>query len=257
MLGDPEAVFKSMRRKDPVHRQNQPPTRLLVDYHHARRDGGVSRRAHLSQRGGRLPSPDRAAEAAQPAIASNPNLVITDPPRHGPLRKAFNRPFLPRAVKQYEDAGRKLVAEIIDDIIPRGQCNFVTDIATKLPMAIICDMMQVPRQDWNSLFRWANMAMGADDPEYQIGTPAETHQHGYGNLFNYTLRLGKERRGGNCEDLMSIISNAVVHDAQLDDGEVGGNGFMFVIGGFRDHTQRDFGRNAPTHKESGPDAAVA
>jgi cholest-4-en-3-one 26-monooxygenase len=175
------------------------------------------------------PSPE--AEEAQSSIGDHPNLVITDPPRHVELRKAFNRPFLPRAVARYEEAGRKLVAQIIDDVIPRGECNFVTDIATKLPMAIICDMMQVPRGDWNALFAWANMAMGSEDPEYQIGTPAETQQHGYGNLFGYTLKLGKNRRGGDSADLMSIISNAEVYDAHLDDGEVGGNGFMFVIGG--------------------------
>ncbi|MGO9057069.1 MAG: cytochrome P450 [Candidatus Binataceae bacterium] len=232
-LGDPEAVFKSLRREDPVHWTETNLKRGFWSVTTMPDVMAVFRDAHTfpSGAGGFFLPPDPQAEAAQPAVASNPNLVITDPPRHGPLRKAFNRPFLPRAVKQYEDAGRKLVAEIIDGIIPQGKCNFVTDIATKLPMAIICDMMQVPRQDWNSLFKWANMAMGADDPEYQIGTPAETHQHGYGNLFNYTLRLGKERRGGSTEDLMSIISNAVVQDAQLDDGEVGGNGFMFVIGG--------------------------
>jgi cytochrome P450 len=94
------------------------------------------------------PSPE--AEEAQSSIGDHPNLVITDPPRHVELRKAFNRPFLPRAVARYEEAGRKLVAQIIDDVIPRGECNFVTDIATKLPMAIICDMMQVPRGDWNA-----------------------------------------------------------------------------------------------------------
>ncbi len=230
--GDPEAVFRQLRSEDPVHWTKTNLKRGFWSITKMADVAAVFRDAHTYPSGmATFIAPNPEAEEAQSSLGGHPNLVITDPPRHVELRKAFNRPFLPRAVARYEEAGRKLVAQIIDEVIPRGQCNFVTDIATKLPMAIICDMMQVPRNDWNALFTWANMAMGSDDPEYQIGTPAETQQHGFGSIFEYTLKLGKDRRGGHSEDLMGMISNAVVRGAQLDDGEVGGNGFMFVIGG--------------------------
>jgi cytochrome P450 len=230
--GDPEAVFKQLRREDPVRWTKTNLKRGFWSITKMADVAAVFRDAHTFPSGmATFIAPSPEAEEAQSSLGGHPNLVITDPPRHVELRKAFNRPFLPRAVARYEEAGRKLVAQIIDEVIPRGGCNFVTDIATKLPMAIICDMMQVPRNDWNALFAWANMAMGSDDPEYQIGTPAETQQRGYGSLYDYTLKLGAQRRGGAGADLMGMISNAVVYGAQLEDGEVGGNGFMFVIGG--------------------------
>ena len=159
-------------------------------------------------------------------------LVSSNAPFHTAARKAFVGPFLQRAVNHYEEPGRKLVAEIIDEVLPRGECDFVMDVAAKLPMAIICDMMQIPRADWGQMFRWANMAMAAEDPEYQIeGGATATKNAGYTGIFNYVLQLALERRGNPGDDLLSLISNCKVNGRLLTEEEVGHNGFMFVIGG--------------------------
>jgi cholest-4-en-3-one 26-monooxygenase len=232
--GDPDAVFRRLRRDDPVHWTE---TNLkhgfwsitkMEDLREVYRDHTTfsTERSH-----GPLPASPEAEQHDEQNPQSTPMLVGIDEPRHTQMRKAFHAMFLPRAVARYEETGRKLVAEIIDEVLPRGECDFVTDIATRLPMAIICDMMQVPRQDWKDLFHWANMAMGGDDPQYQIGTPMETADFGFGSIFRYTLNLGTQRRGGTDGDLMSIIANSDVQGHPLHEGEIGGNGFMFVIGG--------------------------
>lgn len=231
--GDPDTVFKQLRREDPVHwtqtnlRHGFWSITKLEDVREVYRDHVTF---STEQGPGPLPA-TREAEDHEDSLGEQPSLVGIDEPRHTQMRKAFNPLFLPRAVARYEESGRKLVAEIIDDVLPRGECDFVTDIATRLPMAIICDMMKVPRQNWKELFDWANMAMGADDPQYQIGTPIQTKEFGYGSIFRYTLGMGLERRGGHENDLMSTIANANVQGHPLDQGEIGGNGFMFVIGG--------------------------
>jgi cytochrome P450 len=231
--GDPEAVFKRLRKEDPVHwtetnlRHGFWSITKLEDVREVYRDNLTF---STEQGPGPLPA-NREAEEHEDPLGNQPSLVGIDEPRHTQMRKAFNRMFLPRAVARYEQSGRKLVAEIIDEVLPRGECDFVTDIATRLPMAIICDMMKVPRPNWKELFDWANMAMGADDPQYQVGTPLETKEFGYGSIFRYTLGLGMGRRGGPDDDLMGIIANANVQGHPLREGEIGGNGFMFVIGG--------------------------
>jgi methyl-branched lipid omega-hydroxylase len=58
-----------------------------------------------------------------------------------------NAMFLPRAVKQYEATGRQLISEFLDEVLPRGHCEFVTEVAARLPMTIICDMMAIARKD--------------------------------------------------------------------------------------------------------------
>jgi cytochrome P450 len=58
-------------------------------------------------------------------------LVMTDPPLHGAMRRAFNRLFLPRPVGRYESPGEVLVREILEGVLERGQCDFVVDLAAR------------------------------------------------------------------------------------------------------------------------------
>ncbi|MBV8362071.1 MAG: hypothetical protein JO189_29685 [Deltaproteobacteria bacterium] len=72
--------------------------------------------------------------------------IMTDPPLHAAMRRAFNRLFLPRPVGRYQSPGEALVHEILEDALARGECDFVVDIAARLPMAFICEIMGVPAQ---------------------------------------------------------------------------------------------------------------
>ena len=232
--GDPHAIWRRLRREDPVHWTVSNLSRgfwsvtKLEDVQAVYRDG-------LTYRSGAgLPSsPEMEQFDADPQKgARDKSLVSSNPPIHTPLRKAFVGPFLQRAITRYEEPGRKLVAEIIDDVLPRGECDFVMDVAARLPMAIICDMMQIPRSDWTQMFRWANMAMGAEDPEYQIeGGATVTKDTGYKGIFGYCLQLALKRRGNPGNDLLSMIANTEIMGRRLTEEEIGHNGFMFVIGG--------------------------
>jgi cytochrome P450 len=160
-------------------------------------------------------------------------MIMTDPPLHGAMRRAFNRLFLPRAVGVYDDPGRRLVAEILDAVLDRGTCDFVVDVAARLPMAFICEIMGIPRRDWEDMFTWGNMALGFEDAEYQVesGSAMETRQQGVTNLGRYCVQHALERRGGDGEDLLSVLGNAEINGRKLTEGELFHNGFQYIIGG--------------------------
>jgi cholest-4-en-3-one 26-monooxygenase len=122
---------------------------------------------------------------------------------------------------------------VIDAVAQRGECDFVVDVAARLPMAIICEMMAIPRSDWDSMFKWANMVIGGEDPEYQVGGSAmQTSMEGGMQLFMYCLNLAKNRRDDNPgRDLLSVIGTAKLDDVLLNDMEIGHNAVMFVLGG--------------------------
>src|SRR5205823_5188409 len=82
----------------------------------------------------------------QPEFGSGTMMITTDPPRHVRLRRLVNKGFTPRMVAQLEPHIRGIVTRILDDIAPHGECDFVTDAAALLPLAVICDMMGVPQQ---------------------------------------------------------------------------------------------------------------
>jgi cytochrome P450 len=233
---DPHPVFKRLRAEDPIHWTTGRISRgfwsitryedALTVYRDA--DRFSSQRYSVG-----LPSNPEAEMAISPEMRGCGQMLIgTDPPRHNAMRRQFNGAFLPRAVAELESSGRRIVSEVIDAVAPRGECDFVVDVAAQLPMAIICEIMAIPRADWQSMFKWANMVIGGDDPEYQVGGSAmQTSMEGGMQLFMYCVNLAKQRRDNPGGDLLSVIGTAKLEGALLNDMEIGHNAVMFILGG--------------------------
>lgn len=233
---DPHPLWQQLRREDPIHW-----TEGLVRpfWSITRHDDIVAvfsePNLFTSTRGVVVPS---SPEMEQEQVTAERNgagqmMIMTDPPLHGAMRRAFNRLFLPRAVGAYDDPGRKLVAEILDAVLDRGSCDFVVEVAARLPMAFICEIMGIPRCDWDEMFTWGNMALGYEDAEYQVesGSPLDTRRDGTVNLGRYCVQHALERRGGDGEDLLSVLGNAEINGRKLNEGELFHNGFQYIIGG--------------------------
>jgi cytochrome P450 len=236
--GDIHDLFKRMRAADPVHwTQGRLKRGFWSVFKHEDAYTVYKGASEIFSNGKfsvGLPSSPEVEAAVKPELmGSNRMLVASDGELHRDFRKAFNAMFLPRAIRQYEASGRQLVLEILDQVLPRGRCEFVTEVATRLPMAIICDMMAIPRKDWQLMFDLVNQAMGPEDPEYKVeSSAAETRNKAWAAAVGYCIKTALERRGGNGTDLLSVIANArVLGGRLLTEEEIGYNGFMFVIGG--------------------------
>jgi cholest-4-en-3-one 26-monooxygenase len=118
-------------------------------------------------------------------------------------------------------------------VLADGECDFVVDVAARLPMAFICEIMGSPRKDWPDMFKWGNMSVGQEDPEYQVesGSPLETQQEGVKGIGGYVTKLALERRGGDGEDLLSVLGNARIGERYLTEGELFHNGWLYTLGG--------------------------
>ena len=174
-------------------------------------------------------------------------IVMTDPPRHQPLRRAMNQGFFPRAVLKLEAQARQVTNEIMDEIAARGECDFVVDVAARMPLAIICQMMDLPREEWGLVFRWANEIICGEDEEFQDGrSPDETMQHGMRNLTEYSIKLAHQRRHNPGADIVSDLANSEIFGEKVTDAELGFKAWCSSPV-FRDHTQRAFGGNAGVH----------
>jgi cholest-4-en-3-one 26-monooxygenase len=51
------------------------------------------------------------------------------------------------------------------------------------------------------------------------------------NLGRYCVQRALERRGGDGEDLLSVLGNAEINGRKLTEGELFHNGFQYIIGG--------------------------
>jgi cytochrome P450 len=231
---DPHPIWRQLRSEDPVHW-----TEGLISpfWSVTRYDDIVSVFGDpvrfSSQRGLILPSSPEMEQLTPEMMGAGQMMIMTDPPLHAVMRRGFNRLFLPRSVGQYESPGHVIVREILDEVLVRGECDFVVDVAARLPMAFICEIMQIPRSDWPDMFKWGNMAIGFEDSEYQVesGSALETRRQGIANLGEYSAALARQRRGGHGEDLLSVLGNARIYDRELTEGELAYNGFLYIVGG--------------------------
>jgi cholest-4-en-3-one 26-monooxygenase len=144
-------------------------------------------------------------------------LINTDPPRHTKLRGLVNKGFTPRMVARLEPHIREISANIIDTIAPKGQCDFVTDMAAELPLQVIAEMMGVPLADRQALFNWSNRLIGQDDPEYATA-PDEALRANI-EVYMYANQLAVERRKQAGDDLVSVLLNAEVDGEKLTEME--------------------------------------
>jgi cytochrome P450 len=180
-----------------------------------------------------LPSSPELEQLTPEMLGSGQMMLMTDPPLHAAMRRAFNRLMLPRAVGRFEVPGPQLVREILDEALERGECDFVLDVAARLPMAFICEIMGIPRADWPDMFKWGNMIAGNEDAEYQVesGSAVETRQLGTRSIGRYCIQAALERRGGDGEDLLSALGNARIGGRLLTETELAHNGVLYVGAG--------------------------
>src|SRR5262249_48724889 len=91
------------------------------------------------------------------------SMISTDPPKHTKLRNVVTRGFTPRMIARAEGAVRERARRIVDAIAPRGEAEFVSEVADALPVAIICDMMGVPEADRPRLLDLTNRLLAGGD----------------------------------------------------------------------------------------------
>jgi len=183
--GVPHEWFRILRAEAPVYfheERDGPGFWCLTRYDDVKQ---VSRnpRVFSSWLGGTnlldLPEPDLNAVRAI--------MLNMDPPQHVKFRRLVQRGFTPRRVEQMRPRVREIARRIVDDVASKGECDFVADVAAKLPLEVICDMMGVPERDRHGIFELSNRLIGFDDPEFQ--TSEQDGKIASAEMFTYALHL--------------------------------------------------------------------
>ncbi|MXW95848.1 MAG: cytochrome P450, partial [Acidimicrobiaceae bacterium] len=91
------------------------------------------------------------------------SIIAMDDPRHARLRRLVSAGFTPRMLARLEDSVRDQASTIVDEVCERGECDFVTDVAARLPLRIVCDLMGIPASHHDFVFDQSNIILGAAD----------------------------------------------------------------------------------------------
>jgi cytochrome P450 len=163
------------------------------------------------------------------------HLLVMDAPDHGAYRKLAAPHFTPRTIRRFEAGIEKIARDILDAHTNEGKTSdidFVTEISAPLPLAVLADMLGVPREDWQLMFRWTNAIVGAEDPEYRQGeSPQDSAGTARRALFEYFGKMVEERRARPTDDIVSILANAKLDGEYVPPFELLSYYFLLVVAG--------------------------
>jgi cytochrome P450 len=107
----------------------------------------------------------RAITPLQPEPRFTAIPVMLDPPEHGKWRKMLASYFAPRRMPLLEARIGARCAELLDELEPRGGCEFVGEFAFRFPTTIFLEIMGLPAAELDLFLEWENAILHAADED--------------------------------------------------------------------------------------------
>ncbi len=228
--GYPHEEWTWLRRNDPVHwyeRDNVDPFWAITKHSDII---AIGKRPDLFLNGPRLAVFTR--DLPPPPEGSSRHLLNMDPPDHARYRRVTSRWFTPRSVSGLGDKVARVAREVVDRASAKDGGDFVADISAPITIAVIAEMLGVPRSHWDKLFRWTNEIIAPQDPEFSADkTPRETSEGARLELFTYFNDLAEERRKKPTDDIVSMVANGEVEGDPLPPVELLSYYMLLVVAG--------------------------
>ena len=169
--------------------------------------------------------PPEALDAAQGFIAM-------DPPRHTKIRRLMAAAFTPKQLARIDEHIVANSRQIVDDIAGKGEVDFVTEVASLVPMNNICDMVGIPEEHRRTVAYESQFADGWRDPRLLNGAdPLARVFQTVATIHGIAHELIAARRSKPENDLMTAMVQAEVDGERLTDDDISSIFALLIIAG--------------------------
>jgi cytochrome P450 len=189
----------------------------------------ISKRPHDFCSGKGAPNiPDMPEEA----LEFFGSFINMDDPRHARQRGIVARSFTPKQLQGVLDSVETICAEVIDGFCEQGEVDLVKVLSQPFPLLVICDMMGIPRSEFDTVLRATNVILGSGDPEF-IGDrdPMMALFESGMELINLMNALADERRANPTDDLTSKLVHNDLGEDMLAPEEIGPFFILLAVAG--------------------------
>lgn len=232
-FADPHAVFRRMRAEDPVY--YHPLLRFWVLTRHDDIQT-ISRDPRFSAERTAQFTAGTVSEALRPKHEEYLRflshwMLFRDPPRHTVLRALVMKAFNPQVIEEMRPSIERLVAEMLDRVLPTGEMDVARDLAFPLPAMVIASMLGVPR-DRMDYFKAATEDVFAILGAGVVNDDAVARGHrGVVGLRHLFEDLIHDRKKKPTEDLLSKLLAVEEQGTVLDEEELISTCAMLLIAG--------------------------
>jgi cholest-4-en-3-one 26-monooxygenase len=165
------------------------------------------------------------------------DMVFMDDPRHLDFRLLMARAFTPaacrRIAERMDEMAARCVAEFEEALEGGGQVDLVEDLAVKLPLETICELIGVPADDWSDVHRWTDSAFNTDSMAWAL--PGESLRDMRKRLrmefFAYLENLIADKRANPGDDLATKLVHAEVDGNPLSQQQLHGYLTLLISAG--------------------------
>jgi cytochrome P450 len=212
----PYEALERLRREDPVHWHPEADGRgfWAVTKHADVKAVSHDARTFSSERGGTFIDDQTDEALAQLRLS----ILNMDAPKHNRYRRLVSKGFTPRMVGQLLENVERRAVRIVDDVCERGEAEFVEELAGKLPLEMICEMIGLPEADWPRMFEISNLLIGRDDPDFQGVQPGP--EEAAAEIYAYCDAVAADRRANPRDDLMTTLVHAELDGDRLNELEL-------------------------------------
>jgi cytochrome P450 len=161
-----------------------------------------------------------------------PSLLAVEPPEHTRYRKLVSSVFTSRAVSALRERVEQTAAELLDGLARRGgEVDVVAQYCSRLPVAVISDILGVPERDRPRVLEFGELAA----PSLDFGLTWPQHLRVERGIEGFTAWLTQhldQLRRNPGDDLMSQLIQASEGGAHLSDDELQATAGLVLAAGF-------------------------
>jgi cytochrome P450 len=160
-------------------------------------------------------------------------LLLMDPPDHTRMRGLANIAFSRKAVEDWRPEIKRIVGELLDEIVQRDSFDLIADYAYPLPVTVIAELLGVPLNDRENFVRWGRELLDMFSFSIDDFTPERT-EHGNSAIENFNdffEGLAEERRKSPRDDLLTALVEAETEGERLSHDELLATCLLLLIAG--------------------------
>ena len=191
------------------------------DYRHRMAKTDVDQRLH-----------DRIYPASWPTWTNyiRESFIDLEPPRHTRLRRLVSKAFTRRSSEVFRPRLEAATDHVLDRALEAGRLEAIGDLATPIPVAMIADLMGIPREDHARLLEWSHAIVKVFDERVtqEEGAVAEAATR---DFVGYLEGVLGQRRSAPGDDLISAMIQVEEEGDSLSDEEIVGTAILTLNAG--------------------------
>ena len=153
-------------------------------------------------------------EEHRPSLPMNDQLPTMDPPQHTDHRGLLMRLITPKRLKENEEFIERIADRLLDDLLARGEGDYITGFAAPFAMLVIADLLGVPESDHQEFVEGLNIqvaegfTLGSTEGEVLELNPLEFLYKKFGEYI-------EDRRANPTDDVLTGLATATFPDGTL------------------------------------------